>query len=359
MIDIKKITAQIQHNCMISDSRYAGMYSICGLALRLRDLYKWEKGLKPWIEKEPADILDWIGRREEAWDALGEQSFKDLNLSGNPYDPFDIKGINMLLQPQGFYYGAGYGGRLKPTFFLAAIDNSTRINGYQVLTLGKEFARDLFAAPALTQDNDIIIRKMTAETFLWDQMIYVNKSGRVALQYALKQYDLDDRNRSAMQSSLGQLTEDMLNIYLHHELGELSDNVFQKEDWQEIIAAYPQTPVELFARAVKDVLADTCELGTLKYILSGKRAAALGFYVAFMQGVHKIIFPEIVSALNTFIDKPEWIVIERAIQEGHEKASNLAKEITGIHHKGKQSKDIAWAEKQIICELMKPLNLAT
>ena len=39
------MTEQVLRNCHISYARHAGLYSICGLALRLRDLYKWEMGL--------------------------------------------------------------------------------------------------------------------------------------------------------------------------------------------------------------------------------------------------------------------------------------------------------------------------
>ena len=75
MFESKNLIAQIRHNCNISDSRYAGTYSVCGLALRLRDLYKWEKGLEPWVEEDSSVILKWIGEKEEDWDKLDEQEF--------------------------------------------------------------------------------------------------------------------------------------------------------------------------------------------------------------------------------------------------------------------------------------------
>ena len=65
MIRIENIIRQVLHNCAVSDSHYAGLYSICGLALRLRDLYKWENGLAPWVEKEAHEVLNWIGAKEE------------------------------------------------------------------------------------------------------------------------------------------------------------------------------------------------------------------------------------------------------------------------------------------------------
>ncbi len=64
-LDINSIASQVKHNCNISDAKYWGFYSPCGLLLRLRDLYKIEKGLKPWGKVEPDEIGDWIGKREK------------------------------------------------------------------------------------------------------------------------------------------------------------------------------------------------------------------------------------------------------------------------------------------------------
>ena len=67
MIDVEDITRQVQNNCDTSDAQHAGLYSTCGLALRLRDLYKWENRLNPWEEKDTSQILDWIGDKEQTW----------------------------------------------------------------------------------------------------------------------------------------------------------------------------------------------------------------------------------------------------------------------------------------------------
>ena len=82
MFDRNPVTEQVIENCNISDARYAGLYSICGLALRLRDLYKWEKGLEPWVERSSPEILEWIGEKEEAWERLVECNFKDIVIDG-------------------------------------------------------------------------------------------------------------------------------------------------------------------------------------------------------------------------------------------------------------------------------------
>ncbi|NIR13630.1 MAG: hypothetical protein GWN86_06655, partial [Desulfobacterales bacterium] len=88
MLDLDDLTRQVLENCSISDSRHAGLYSVCGLALRLRDLYKWEKGLDPWIEMDSSVILNWIGEKEENWDQLEEKEFNKITILDKTYDPF-------------------------------------------------------------------------------------------------------------------------------------------------------------------------------------------------------------------------------------------------------------------------------
>ena len=70
MFDLDSIRDQILQNCAISDSQNSGLYSICGLALQLRDLYKWEKGLDPWVEEDSAKVLTWIGEKEDTFNSL-------------------------------------------------------------------------------------------------------------------------------------------------------------------------------------------------------------------------------------------------------------------------------------------------
>ena len=86
MLKIAAIIDQVLTNCDIADSNHAGLFSICGLALRLRDLYKWENELDPWIEKDSSEILAWIAGKEKKWDKLAEKQFNDITILGNKYD---------------------------------------------------------------------------------------------------------------------------------------------------------------------------------------------------------------------------------------------------------------------------------
>ncbi|MDP2045778.1 MAG: hypothetical protein Q8L00_06130, partial [Deltaproteobacteria bacterium] len=68
----------VRLNCDIASAGQAGHFSLCGLLMRLRQLYKWEHGQAPWQEPEVAAILSWIARRERTWDDLEEASWRAL-----------------------------------------------------------------------------------------------------------------------------------------------------------------------------------------------------------------------------------------------------------------------------------------
>ena len=357
MLHLKDLTGQVLNNCDISDSQHAGFYSICGLALRLRDLYKWEKGIDPWVEKDSSEILEWIEDKEEKWDKLTASHFEEITVLGNTYDPFDTKKINAVLESYGFIYGSGYAYSLKPTFFLAKIDDKKEINGYTVYILGRELARDLMTLPALSQDDSVLIRREPARLFFWDQVLYLKKSGRSALRYALANYGVSDKDLKGIRQSLEKIVADEMERYIYHELGEIQDTIFNRHTWQEIIATYPHSPIELLARSVKDLLADTNDFGTLRYIIRERKASSLAFYVAFLDGLMKELFPEIRPAFNQFTETKDWDVINDAVDTGYLTARAYAEKMSQIYQRGKQKNDVRWAKKKMARELLAPLGV--
>lgn len=357
MLNIQAITDQILMNCDITDSQHAGRFSICGLALRLRDLYKWEKGSDPWVEKGSAEMLQWIEDKEQKWDRLADKQFNDIRILGSTYDPFDTTGINSVLEPHGLYYGGGYAGSLKPTFFLAAIEAKRQLDGHDVYILGQELARDLLTIPALSQDDCILIRQEPAKLFLWDNIFYIKKSGRPALRFALEKYGIKDNNYNELKKNLGRIAKAEMGTYIYHELGELKDSVFDRSLWREIVATFPHTPVELLARSIKDLLADTNEFGTLSFIVRERKTASLAFYVAFLEGLIKELFPEIIHAFQEFTFSNNWQVIAQAVTCGHGTAKRYAESIRRIYQEGKQKNNMQWVENEIARRFLKPLGI--
>jgi hypothetical protein len=357
MFDLDAVVSQVSQNCCISDSHHAGLYSVCGLALRLRDLYKWEKDLDPWVEEESSKILDWIGDKEEEWESLADAELTDITIEGRRYDPFQTRSINEVLEPHGLFYGAGYVRSLKPTFFLAAVEEKRRVNGHGVYVLGRELARDLLTLPALIQDGFVVLRKASAKLFFWDQIFYVGKSGRPALKFALQNYGLQKQDLKSVRAHLRRIFEGEMDRYIYHELGEIQDDIFDLRIWREIIATYPHTPIELLARGVKDLLADTHEKGTLGHIAGTRKVASLGFYVAFASPLAKALFPEILKAFEEFAVSGRWNIIKTAVAAGRDRARRFAVEMIRIFEVGKGTGDTEQAAREMEKQLLVPLGI--
>lgn len=357
MHEREAIAGQVLQNCTISDSQYAGIYSICGLALRLRDLFKWEKELDPWTEKDSSEVLEWIGEKEQKWDILAQKQLNNIEILSCKFNPFDTKGINTALAGQGLFYGAGYALSLKPTFVLADLEEKRAIDGFTVYILGRELARDLFTVPALTQDDQVVIRRETARFHLWDHIFYIKESGRRALRFALEHYGLTEQHPGALHRHLARISAAETETYIYHELGEIRDTVFDRDIWREIIAAFPRTPVELLTRTVKDLLADTNEYGRFQHITLNGKTASLALYVAFLEGLTKVLFPEIIEAFQEFMETNNWQVIEQAVSAGYHTAKQYAETICSIYRAGKLKNDKKWAEDEIVKRLLKPLGV--
>lgn len=356
MFNLDDITRQVRHNCDISDAQHAGLYSICGLALRLRDLYKWENRLPPWVEKDSAEILEWIDARENRWEKLADMKPADLAVGGRRFDLFDTAGINAVLEPRGLYYGAGYAHSLKPTFLLARLEQTTKVDGHTVYTLGHELARDLLTIPALSQDDGIILRREAAQLFLWDKIFYIKKSGRPALKFALFHCGMKNPANDELQRNLDRILAIQSKTYVYHEIGEREDTIFDRDKWREIIAAYPHTPVELAARAMKDLLADTGQKGPLHQIVNHRDAAALGLFVAFIDGLEKEFFPELSVAFQLFTGSGDWQLIAEAAAAGNRTARQNAEIILAVYKEGQRRQEPQWAAIEIERRLLGALG---
>lgn len=349
IVNFKKdrLIRQVKGNCDISDAKHAGVYSICGLALRLRDLFKWENHLDPWVEKDSGEVLEWIGAKEELWENLYEHEYRHLSLNGNTFDPFDTKNINEFLIPEGFLYGGGYAHGLKPTFFLAAIEEKLTIGSLDVFILGREFARDLLTLPALSQNDQVLFRKDSARLFFWDQLFYMKKSGHPFLGYAISRCGIDKSKPQYLQKNMDYLMNLYQDTYLYHEIGEIKDKDFDRNLWREIIAAHPQSVVEYFARTVKDLLADTNAHGTLQHMVHDRNDVSLSLYAAFFDGLARSIFPELRIAFTCFYKSGDWEEIEMAISTGYDRARHCKDIIINIYQEGLDREDIRWTEKKI------------
>ncbi len=213
----------VQYNCDISDARDHGIYSLCTMVLKLRNLYKWERGLQPWEEPESVDLLNWIEAKENYWETIADESFRPLSIAGRQFAPLDLEDVNATLNGT-LLYGAGFGRSMKTVFFLAEKLQQRTIEGCPVVILGTEQAREMASPFAMVQDGLIILRKQPLRTFLWDQIQEARSSCKVSLRLALKPYGLLQNgglDQELFKGSLDAIVDQEMDLFLYHEVGEI------------------------------------------------------------------------------------------------------------------------------------------
>jgi hypothetical protein len=356
-MDLQDLANQVKRNCDISDAKYWGVYSVCGLLLRMREFYKWEMGLEPWAKIDTFKLMEWMDSKEKKWKQLAGEKFSYLVIDGRKFKPFDVDGVNEVLKPHGVVYGAGYVRGMKPSFFLAELLHSEQRYGYNIYFLGRELAKDIATSPALTQDKNIFARKEMMRSFLWNKIEEFKYSRKSALKYAFKHYHLDpDNPPEEIISRLEDISSTTLELMLHHEIGEAIDNTFPEKYWREIIASFPGSPIERLARGIRDVLADTTKNGTLDYIIQREDKGSLGFFVSSITGLREALFPEIIPAFWNFRKKEDWNIVERARDIGYNNAKSYAKKMVEIYKNG-ATKGRSWITSAMKEELLQPLGI--
>ena len=105
--------------------------------------------------------------------------------------------------------------------------------------------------------------------------------------------------------------------------------------------------MEYLARAVKDLLADTNEFGTLRYIIREQKTASLAFYAAFLDGLAKKFFPELLTSFQEFTQTSDWEVIDQAVASGYRTAKKHAALLTELYLEGVRKNDTKWAGTEI------------
>jgi hypothetical protein len=323
----------IRRNCDISDARDNGIYSICNLVLKLRNLYKWEHGIEPWNEPETPALLAWIETKENYWETIIDDSYQRFAVNGREVDPYDLGGVNALLDDPGLIYGAGYGRSLKSIFFLGEKISEDHIAGCPVIVLGKELARELSSPFAMLQDGVITIRREPLRYFFWDHVQEIRSSCKTSLHLALDRYGILTNGRldqRSFRNRLDVIVDHEIPIFIHHEVGERLQEILDSDILRLIISSFPDSAIEYVSRSIKDVLADTHPQGMVSFIIRERREASLGFYVGFLAGLRRELFPEIVQAFELFLRDHDWGVIEQARRTCWEKNRRLAETIRNI-----------------------------
>lgn len=311
----RSLIRQVQANCELASSLQAGSFSLCGLLLRLRVLYKWENGLLPWQEPEPEVVLAWIARQESTWEALEGESWQNLSINGRALNPFDVKGVNAALAPAGLAYGAGLGRSLAPTFFLGELLEKRQVEEITVLVVDRELARDLDGTPGLCQGSLIYARRQALAYYLWDRLADPTPQGQNYREVALASYGISLKELmekpEAHQELWDELISGELEAIIRHELGEAREAALRPV-FSTILELFPQSRLELWIRGLKDALAEVNEWGRLTYLIEGRHLASLALMQAFQPGIYLLLLPEVGTAFRQFTASGDWEILEQA-----------------------------------------------
>ncbi|MBM9605565.1 Sfum_1244 family protein [Desulfopila inferna] len=357
----KSIIEDIQHNCHISDARDHGIYSMCTMVLKLRNLYKWEHDLEPWEEAEPADLLDWIDCKENYWSSIADESFRLLGVNGKTYSPDNLMDVNRLFSGDGLVYGAGYGRSMKSVFFLADKLEERNVAGCPVIILGRERAREMASPFAMAQDGVVYIRRDSLRYFLWDQIQELRSSLRVPFRHTLKLYGLlkeGELDQEGLKEKLDTIVDEEMNVFIYHEVGEILQDTLQSATLEKIVRRFPGSAIELVCRSIKDILADTHPQGLLSYITRERRETSLGLYMSLLEGVRKILFPELAEAWESFSQDNNWSHIEDAAVRCRNKNMELAEKVLAISRRIEKDPD-DFVQNLFNSRIIAPLGLDT
>lgn len=324
---------QVRWNCRLASAGGAGTYSLCGLLLRLRQLYKWEHGLKPWQEPDADAVLAWVAEQERLWDSLEDAPWQPLYWGAGSFEPQEVGPINRLLLPMGLAYGAGLSRGLKPTFFLGELVEARKQGELDILILGRELARDLDGTPALCQGSLIYARQEALAFYIWDRLADPVAQNNKFLKIALAGYGLALKgllqDPEAHLEQFGALLAAELEAAIHHEIGEALEPSLRLA-LPAIISSYPQTRVEHWARGLKDALAEANEFGRLSYLIETRNLASLALMLAWRPGLYPLLLPELAPAFERVAAQEDWQALEEARQQALARLRQTAAGLTAL-----------------------------
>jgi len=328
-----RLAQAVQTNCHIADARHAADMTLCTYLLQMREFHRWERGLPFGAALAREQVGAWIAERETLWSALEDRDFLPLSPhpAGEALDPFDVAGINERLHPAGLLYGAGLVGSDRPVFFLAERHGEVSREGVAVLTAGRELARGLVAPPATLgrhgEQDAIVIRRESLARWCWEkyEAFTLRRTAGTAFHAVVDAYGLDRGFEAALPRWLDEQAETLV----LHELGEHHAGRQLGPDWGAMRLALPGRRADLYARAVRDHLAD---LGvTLPTLLDRGAARSIHFWFANYDGVREALFPTLAHAYEAWRHGDGGARLRLAASRGQAHFGRLARQALDLH----------------------------
>jgi hypothetical protein len=322
MRELHSLIEAVQRNCDIADAQHAREATLCTYLLQMRELFRWERAMPLATQPPKEDLSRWLAEREAMWNEIEDAGYGMLPLGARRYGAFEAQALNRELAADRLVYGAGYGRFHRPHFFLAALERDDQREGIRVLVAGREFARDLAAAPAAFQDGTIYVRRDALRRWLWEKVEFWRaRKSAGALQRALEAWDLEADGEAPFERMVEAETETLI----LHELGEARVEAMLGPAWGEMLGAVVDRRAELLARAVRDHLADC--LSTLPGLLRHGAEASIHFYVSQLDGMRRELFPALAAGYAAWRESEDVKPLQQAIDAGAAHWERAAREL--------------------------------
>ena len=329
----RRLAAVVQHNCDVADARHAADMTLCIYLLQMREFFRWERGLALGAALGRDEIGAWIAEREARWAALESSDYARLPCgdgAAGDLDPFDAEAVNDGLRPHGLLYGAGLVGASRPVFFLGELHERRSRDGLEVLAAGRELARGLLAPPAALGGGGrgpIVVRRESLARWGWEkrEACALRPQSQGALRALVDAYRLDADFDAALPRWVAEQGE----MLVLHELGEHRVGRRLGPDWTAMRLALPSRRAELYARALRDQLADLAV--TLPTLLERGATASLHAWFADFDGVRELLHPALAPAYAAWRGGDGGAALRRAIAAGTAHFGALADEILALH----------------------------
>ncbi len=328
-----RLVQAVQTNCHIADARHAADLTLCTYLLQMREFYRWEQGLALAATLPREAIGSWIAERESLWQSLEEAELMPLPVVGfhKGLDPFDVATVNRQLQAHGLVYGAGLVGSDRPVFFVAHLESRVERDGLQVLNLGREWARCLLAPPAVLARVDerptVLLRRESLARWCWEKFeaFSLRPHPGTAMHATVLAYGLD----RGFEQALPRWLEEQAEVMLLHEIGERQAGDWLGPAWAALRLSLASRRAELYARAVRDHLADL--VVTLPTLLARDAQASLHMWFASYDGLREQLFPGLKRAYQAWRDGDGGAALQAAAQAGRLHFEALARSALGLH----------------------------
>jgi hypothetical protein len=164
----------------------------------------------------------------------------------------------------------------------------------------------------------IYARKEALAFYLWDRLADPVQQNNEFLKIALAGYGLRLmallRNPGDHQTRFQELLVGELEAAIHHEIGEALEPSL-RQALPAVLASYPQTRVEHWARGLKDALAEVNEWGRLSYLIETRNLSSLALMLAWRPGLYPLLMPELEPACRRVAAHGDWQALEEARQQ--------------------------------------------